>query len=328
MGEFGDYGGRETMSFADRMNTLWRRVGARSGEGRRLRRRLGAGAALATLLGGFLAAIGFVVVLVVALAVVVTGLGVAAATAAIARYAPALRARWPRWLERLERQGGRLRAAMLGLVRALIAWTRVATSRAVQATRWALRRVRARAPQVAAASSELASQATLKVASGRRAAAVRLRPLAALPQRVGRSPSTAQTVRRRREALRLNAFGVQLRRSGSHAEAAERHRAALEILRQLDDRRAVALTLNNLALALSHNGDDAAAVGLFEEAAALLRELGDQEHEGQVIANLGLAHRRHGRREEADDVLEIALTKLAPASTAYRTVEAELRRAS
>jgi tetratricopeptide (TPR) repeat protein len=131
-----------------------------------------------------------------------------------------------------------------------------------------------------------------------------------------------------REALRRNAAGVQLRRDGSYSEAATQHNAALEILRELDDQRSVALTLNNLALALSHEGDDTAAVALFEQAAAILGELGADQAEGQVIANLGLTHRRHGRGEEAANVLQLALAKLAPASNAYHQVEAELRRAS
>jgi tetratricopeptide (TPR) repeat protein len=88
------------------------------------------------------------------------------------------------------------------------------------------------------------------------------------------------------------------------------------------------LTQSNLALALSHAGDDESAIELFEEAAATLRDLGDEEHEAQIMANLGLAHRRHGRREEGDNVLELALTKLSPESSAYHTIEAELRRAS
>jgi len=96
----------------------------------------------------------------------------------------------------------------------------------------------------------------------------------------------------------------------------------------LDDRQGVALTQSNLALALSHGGDDDWAIGLFEEAAATLRELGDHEHGAQVMANLGLMHRRHGRREEGDNVLQLALNDLSPASSAYHTIEAELRRAS
>jgi tetratricopeptide (TPR) repeat protein len=131
-----------------------------------------------------------------------------------------------------------------------------------------------------------------------------------------------------REALRLNAAGTQHRREGRYDEAVEHHRQALELLRALGDRRGVALTQSNLALALSHSGDDEWAIGLFEEAAATLRELGDHEHEAQIMANLGLAHRRHGRREEGDNVLELALTKLDPASSAYHAIETQLRRAS
>src|SRR5213079_903041 len=132
----------------------------------------------------------------------------------------------------------------------------------------------------------------------------------------------------RHEAIHLNATGTQQRRDGHYDTAVECHRQALEILRRLGDRRGVALTQSNLALALSHSGDDDWAVGLFEEAAATLRELGDEEHEAQIMANLGLAHRRHGRREEGDNVLELALAKLDPASSAYHAIETQLQRAS
>lgn len=131
-----------------------------------------------------------------------------------------------------------------------------------------------------------------------------------------------------REAVRLNATGTQQRRSGRYDEAVEYHRQALEILRALGDRRSVALTQSNLALALSHAGDDVWAVGLFEEAAATLHELGDEEGEARIMANLGVTHRRHGRPQEGDNVLELALSKLTPASSAYQVIEAELRRAS
>ena len=129
-----------------------------------------------------------------------------------------------------------------------------------------------------------------------------------------------------REALRLNAAGTRERRNGAHSQAAELHGRALEILQAVDDRRALALTQNNLALALSHVGDDGKAIALFEQAASTLRELGEVEHEGQVMANLGLAHRRHGRHEQSETMLELALTKLRPASRAYEAVDAELSR--
>lgn len=137
---------------------------------------------------------------------------------------------------------------------------------------------------------------------------------------------TRAAVDRRREALRLNGAGTQLRRDGAYLEAAEQHRLALALFQGLGDRRSEALTLNTLALALDRAGDPA-ALDLFEEAATILGELGEQEQEGQVIANLALAFRRRGREDRSDEALEAALGKLDPASQAYRRVE-ELRRAS
>jgi len=113
------------------------------------------------------------------------------------------------------------------------------------------------------------------------------------------------------EARRLNEHGALLRREGNYELAAEQHRAALAIVRDLGDRQAEALTLNNLALALAHTGVPT-ALQHFEQSLVVLRELGDEEHEGQVIANLGFVHRRQGRSEEADTLLHEALDKLPP----------------
>jgi tetratricopeptide (TPR) repeat protein len=135
-----------------------------------------------------------------------------------------------------------------------------------------------------------------------------------------------QPIDRQREALRLNADGARLRRSGAYDDAAEQHRQALTLLHDLGDQHSEALTLNNLALALDRAGDDA-ALELFERAATTLGELGDEQNEGQVIANLALAFRRRGEDEKSEDALDTALTKLRPESDAYRKVES-LRRAS
>jgi tetratricopeptide (TPR) repeat protein len=135
-------------------------------------------------------------------------------------------------------------------------------------------------------------------------------------------------VDRHRRARRLNELGAQLRREGDHEQAAEKHRIALAIVRELGDRRAEALTLNNLALALVHTGSVSLAVQHFEQALVLLRELGEKEHEGQVIANLGFVRRRQGRDEDAESLLTAALDKLSPESSAYRHVAEQLRRAS
>jgi tetratricopeptide (TPR) repeat protein len=141
-------------------------------------------------------------------------------------------------------------------------------------------------------------------------------------------PREPVEVDRHRQALQHNELGAQLRREGDREQAAEQHRAALAIVRELGDRHAEALTLNNLALALVHTGSVAIAVQHFEQALVLFRELGDYEHEGQVIANLGFVRRRQGRDEDAESLLNAALDKLPPGSYAYRQVEEQLRRAS
>ena len=139
-------------------------------------------------------------------------------------------------------------------------------------------------------------------------------------------PADADPIRR---AQRLNKRGVQLRREREYEHAADHHRAALAIVRELGDARAEALTLNNLALAVFHtDGGVPEAVQDFEHALDLLRELGDDELEGQVIANLASVRRRQGRDEDAESLLEAALDKLPPESPAYRQVEEQLRRAS
>jgi tetratricopeptide (TPR) repeat protein len=133
----------------------------------------------------------------------------------------------------------------------------------------------------------------------------------------------------RRKARRLNTLGAQFRREGAYEQAAEQHRAALAIVRELGDKQAEAMTLNNLALALVHtDGGVPSAMEGFEQALSLLRGLRDEVHEGQVIANIASVRRRQGRDEDADDLLNAALDKLPPGSEAYRQVEEQLRRAS
>ena len=132
-----------------------------------------------------------------------------------------------------------------------------------------------------------------------------------------------------RSARRLNMRGVQLRREHEYQQAADHHRAALSVARELGDVRTEALTLNNLALALVHTeGGVPEAIQDFEQARELLRTLGDDELEGQVIANLASVRRRQGRDEDAAILLSAALDKLPAESSAYRQVAEQLRRAS
>lgn len=283
----------------ERLNTWWELAREDSAEGRTLRRRIAAVDAMVLLFCGFLVAIGFGVVVLAFLAVLLLAVGVVLAIAAFPRAQPWLSRSMPRLLSSA-------RAARDRVTPVVREAHRSGTSGITSGRR--------RASALAARASDSGLRASRELV---RAGSARARELGARLQRV--DPA--------REAIRLNAAGSELRRSGRFGEAAECHRRALEILRELDDRRAVAMTESNLALALSHAGDDRWAIGLFEEAAATLHELGDEEHEAQIMANLGLAHRRHGRIEEADSMLRLALTKLSPASSAYQTIESQLVRA-
>jgi hypothetical protein len=283
------------MHSTEQINSFWELARERSVKGAILRRRVAAIGAITLGLCGFLLAIGLGVVVLVCVAGVVVSIGVAA-----------LFRSWPRL---------RTFGADLAYVRDR---SRVTCRQLVPISRSVLSGARAAFVDVRAHShafGRAAAASTSHVGKTARAATIRFGPRV-----VRRDP--------KHEAIRLNATGTQQRRGGRYDEAVACYRQALEILRRLGDRRGVALTQSNLALALSHAGDDVWAVGLFEEAAATLRELGDEEHEARIMANLGVNHRRHGRPEEGNEVLELALSKLSPASSTYQAIEAELRRAS
>lgn len=147
-------------------------------------------------------------------------------------------------------------------------------------------------------------------------------------QGYARTVQRLSAVGRRRRAIQLNERGAQLRRRGNPVHAAEQHRVALEIVRDLGDEQAEALTLNSLGLALAQGGADEEAVEHLEQARHVLHQLGDEVHEGQVIANLGLVYRRQGESEQASVLFQEALDRLPPGSAAYRHVMEELLRAS
>jgi tetratricopeptide (TPR) repeat protein len=288
------------MRTSEQINSFWGLARESSADGERLRRRIGAMTAMSLLVCGFLLAIGLRVLVLAFLAGALVSAGVLVFTAVW----PQVRAHGREWI-------AHLRPLAQGTQGFLVPLWQKAHGSSVTAVAAAGRRATA----FARTAGESGSHVSRELAQAARTTAIRFAP---------RPARTEQ----QREALRLNAAGTQHRRNGLYPEAVESHRRALEILRALDDRRAVALTQSNLALALSRAGDDEWATALFEEAAASLRDLGDEEHEAQIMANLGLAHRRHGRREEGDNVLQLALSKLTPASSAYHAIEAELRRAS
>jgi tetratricopeptide (TPR) repeat protein len=309
------------MKLADRIELQWRLLRANTPGGRRFRSRILAGAALGTLLGGILASAGLAEIIEAML--VLAGLAVCAAGVLVFvnRHGRHSMARAGSLLGETQQATGKILVHVGSRAR-------VGTKRGAAFGSATVVKVRRDLPKLAASASQLTSTTAERVAAAGKSAAERTpqRPTSRRPERARHPASDA--IGKQREALQLNAAGVELRRNGAYSDAAEQHKAALSLLREIDDRKTTALTLNNLALALSHSGDDNGCVVLFEEAAGILHDLGDEQHEGQVIANLGLAHRRHGRPQESENVLQLALTKLVPSSSAYRTVEAELRRAS
>jgi hypothetical protein len=299
-----------------------------STEGDRLRKRVAAGAALAVLVSGLLLAVGLAIVVVVFWVLVGAVVGIGAAAVALGSRRPDLRAHAAAWTPRARTQGRTVQSGVVRASRRAGAGIRVGAGEVWLLGTAATTRLRARAPAVGGRSLDAGSRAGGWIASTSRAGTTKARALTEQLKRETSSRLATDSSVRTREALQLNAEGTRLRRHESYDEAVDLHQQALAILRDVGDQRAVALTLNNLALAVSHTDRDGQAIALFEEAASILHELGDEEHEGRVIANLGLTHRRHGRREQSDNVLQLALTKLAPASREYQTVEAELRRAS
>jgi tetratricopeptide (TPR) repeat protein len=258
------------------------------------------------LLSGLLLALSFVVVVLVAFAVLLL------AVLAVAGV----------WLLRRFAVGERLSSALVWAGNAVEGlWRR---ARALRGQR-RVRRLGSRALETAARAP---GRANMLLASGLRHYAIAVYRLRILTSQLLGETGRLGPAGPRHRALRLNELGARLRRQGEHEQAAEQHRVALAIVRDLGDEQAEALTLNNLALALAQGGAEAEAVQYLEQALVVLRELGDEQHEARVIANLGIVHRRQGHIEEAVNLLHEALNRLPPASPAYRQIEEELQRAS
>jgi hypothetical protein len=342
------------MGLPDRTDSLWQKFRADSPSGARLRRRAAAIAAMVSFLLVLLAIVGFLRIVLVVMALSAVGAGVAALLLVFGRHGAQL-VGFGKAFGRSARSvgsavtaavsGGKSRLGRSGSHAVVVArqsaeaqlpglrngYTRAqaATGRKLAAatthTQRHARAATAQLPKVRGGYGRLQAVAAAQLAAARTRAQSHVRAATAAVQ--AREPwATPTPVARDKEALRANAAGAQLRREGEYVEAAEQHRVALSIFRELGDRRSEALTLNNLALALDRAGEPG-ALDLFEESAAILGELGEKQQEGEVIANLALAFRRRGSEERSAEVLELALEKLNPGSQAYQKVEG-LRRAS
>jgi tetratricopeptide (TPR) repeat protein len=314
---------------SEQITAFWGLAREHSADGERIRRRIGAMCAVAFVICGFLLAIGLGLLVVAFLIGVLATVALAALLAFWPRFGSVARGGAARARGGAARVRSGSRAAGAATV-PVLRRTRGVSAKALTSARTHGSKL-AQSTKTGTAAARTSSAGALAVARTRGSAVAKaaLESGGRTTRELARSArTTASRTDPQQDALRLNATGTQLRRDGRYDEAVECHRRALDILRSLDDRRAVALTQSNLALALSQSGDDEWAIGLFEEAAATLGDLGDEEHEAQIMANLGIAHRRRGRDQEANNVLELALSKLTPASSAYQAIEEQLRRAS
>jgi tetratricopeptide (TPR) repeat protein len=130
------------------------------------------------------------------------------------------------------------------------------------------------------------------------------------------------------DALRCQAFGMRLRRSGHPHRAVPLHQSARLIFAETGNRRGEALAMNGLGLALAAAGEHEAALRRFDRARTLLHELGDSEREGKVLVNLAQVKRRLGDGEEAAELLRAAQARFAPDTYPYRLVEQHLQQPS
>jgi hypothetical protein len=307
------------MAFADRIEALWDVLCSDSARGARLRRRAAALSAIGTFLLVLLAIVGLVQVVLVVVGLVVLCMGSIGGVLLARRYGA-----------QIGHLGGsvsgwaKVVGALLAvrLARSLSMCVRAATHLGVGVQK----SLDSRIPELGSRCSRALAATGRHLTTVMTEASRNVRLATSLLEGRGSGWPRRTPIVRHQEAVGANAAGVQLRRQGAYEQAAERHRLALALFRDLGDRRSEALTLNNLALALDRDGD-IAALDLFEKAATILAELGDEQHEGQVIANLALAFRRRGREEQSAQVFEVALGKLSPESQAYRKVE-RLRRAS
>lgn len=320
-----------------RRQTLWYLLRADTGDARRARQRLAAGTAVALFLAGLLAAVGLAIVVVAACVLFVAAVGAIAAFRSLRRHRAHLSASARTFASGVQRTVAprALRARQQAQrVPGLLAGTASNMQRGLAPRASRAREHAQRVPGLLAGTASDVQRGLAPRASRAREHAQRVPGLLAVTaERAAAGVRQIQhppprPIDLQRQALRLNSEGTNHRRRGAYAEAVDLHSRALVLLGDVDDPHALALTQNNLALALSHVGDDRRAISLFEQAAAKLDELGDRENEGKIMANLALAHRRHGRADESENVLRLALTKLERDSSAYELVEAQLRQAS
>ncbi|HLV81248.1 MAG TPA: tetratricopeptide repeat protein [Chthonomonadaceae bacterium] len=216
-----------------------------------------------------------------------------------------------RWLTRLEREHGNLRAALaldilddadlevgLRLAGALRKYWEIRGH--LSEGRAHLGRLLARsptsAPRSAARARALYGAAALALRQGDREAARALfEKCLSIQRALGNLRETAYT---------LNALGTVAMQQGDDLVARSLLSQSLAIQRELGDRRGIAYALNNLGLGHYKQGDYNQARLLYEECLAINRELGDRMGIANVLDNLGNVAYEQGDITAAQELYE------------------------
>jgi non-specific serine/threonine protein kinase len=105
-------------------------------------------------------------------------------------------------------------------------------------------------------------------------------------------------------ASAFHAAGALSYLHGDYAAAEVRHRQALAIWRQLDNRRGISRSLNSLGSIARSRGELSAARGLYEEALSIAREIGDRRSVSMGLQCLGTVAHEAGDYAAAQALLE------------------------
>jgi non-specific serine/threonine protein kinase len=105
-------------------------------------------------------------------------------------------------------------------------------------------------------------------------------------------------------ASAFHAAGALASLQGDYAAAEVRHRQALAIWRQLNNRRGISRSLNSLGSIASSRGELSAARDLYEEALSIAREIGDRRSVSMGLQCLGTVAHDAGDYAAAQALLE------------------------
>ena len=105
-------------------------------------------------------------------------------------------------------------------------------------------------------------------------------------------------------ASAFHAAGALSYLQGDYAAAEVRHRQALAIWRQLNNRRGISRSLNSLGSIAGSRGELSAARGLYEEALSIAREIGDRRSVSMGLQCLGTVAHDAGDYAAAQALLE------------------------